>query len=210
MTSPVPVAPSPNSHAHDSTDPSGSSDPDASNDAFKSAFEAKLGQTVPALERSFISVLARVIALSDTGLYKYAANRILQALAITATGDNLDVIGRNYGVYRIAGTPAEINVVFTGTTGATLCATADYMVSSGLHDIVLAIGFEKLQEGHTTGGITNMADPLWARQLQTGALTGMTAMAVIEGVARDSAGPREIMLARAAPALAAATPAGAP
>ena len=29
-----------------------------------------------------------------------------------------------------------------------------------LHDVVMAIGFEKLQEGHTTGGITNMADPL--------------------------------------------------
>jgi len=32
----------------------------------------------------------------------------------------------------------------------------------------------------TTGGITNMADPLWGRELQTGALTGMTADAVIE------------------------------
>ena len=31
----------------------------------------------------------------------------------------------------------------------------------------------------------------------------VSAMAVTEGVARDSAGPREIMLARAAPALAA-------
>jgi acetyl-CoA C-acetyltransferase len=49
-----------------------------------------------------------------------------------------------------------------------------------LHDVVLAIGFEKLQEGHTIGGITNMADPFWGRQLQTGALTGTTANAVIE------------------------------
>ena len=72
-----------------------------------------------------------------------------------------------------------MRVTTGGTTGATLCCTADYLVSSGLHDVVLAIGFEKLQEGHTTGGITNMADPLWARQLQTGALTGMTAADVI-------------------------------
>jgi acetyl-CoA C-acetyltransferase len=43
----------------------------------------------------------------------------------------------------------------------------------------MAIGFEKLQEGHTTGGITNMADPLWGRQLQTGALTGVTAAQMI-------------------------------
>ena len=72
-----------------------------------------------------------------------------------------------------------MRVTTGGTTGATLCCTADYLVSSGLQDVVLAIGFEKLQEGHTTGGITNMADPLWARQLQTGALTGMTAADVI-------------------------------
>jgi hypothetical protein len=99
-------------------------------DSFKAAFEAKLGQTVPALERSFISVLARVLALSDTGLYKYAANRILQTLAITATGDNLDTIGNNYGVYRIAGTAAEINVILTGDTGATLPQTADFIADN--------------------------------------------------------------------------------
>jgi hypothetical protein len=99
-------------------------------DTFIAAFEAKLGQTVPALERSFISVLARVLALSDTGLYKYAANRILQSLAITATGDNLDLIGDNYGVYRIAGIAAEINVVLLGTTGSTLPQTADFIADN--------------------------------------------------------------------------------
>jgi len=80
-----------------------------------------------------------------------------------------------------------LRITTGGTTGATLCCTADYLVSSGLHDVVLAIGFEKLQEGHTTGGITNMADPLWARQLQTGALTGMTAAQVIEEFGEERA-----------------------
>ncbi len=80
-----------------------------------------------------------------------------------------------------------LRVTTGGTTGATICCTADYLVASGLHDVVLAIGFEKLQEGHTTGGITNMADPLWARQLQTGALTGMTAADVIEEFGEDRA-----------------------
>ncbi|MFH1985028.1 MAG: thiolase family protein [Pseudomonadota bacterium] len=72
-----------------------------------------------------------------------------------------------------------LRVTTGGTTGATLVCAADALVASGLHDVVLAVGFEKLQEGHTTGGITNMADPLWGRQLQTGALTGMTADQVI-------------------------------
>ncbi|MEW5733277.1 MAG: hypothetical protein AB1921_00385 [Thermodesulfobacteriota bacterium] len=80
-----------------------------------------------------------------------------------------------------------LRVTTGGTTGATLVAAADHLVASGYHDIVLAIGFEKLQEGHTTGGITNMADPLWARQLQTGALTGMTAAEMIEEFGEERA-----------------------
>ncbi len=73
-----------------------------------------------------------------------------------------------------------LRVTTGGTTGATLMCAADHLVASGLHDVVMAVGFEKLQEGHTTGGITNMADPLWGRQLQTGALTGMTAAQMID------------------------------
>lgn len=81
----------------------------------------------------------------------------------------------------------SLRVTTGGTTGATLVAVADQLVASGLHDVVMAIGFEKLQEGHTTGGITNMADPLWARQLQTGALTGMTAADVIDEFGEERA-----------------------
>ncbi len=78
-----------------------------------------------------------------------------------------------------------MRVTTGGTTGATLVAAADHLVASGLHDVVMAIGFEKLQEGHTTGGITNMADPLWARQLQTGALTGMAAAEIVDEFGPD-------------------------
>jgi acetyl-CoA C-acetyltransferase len=73
-----------------------------------------------------------------------------------------------------------LRVTTGGTTGSTISCVADNLIASGLHDIVLVIGFEKLQEGHTTGGITNMADPLWGRSLQTGALTGMSAQMMIE------------------------------
>jgi acetyl-CoA C-acetyltransferase len=74
-----------------------------------------------------------------------------------------------------------------GTTGATVVCAADNLVASGLHDVVLAIGLEKQQEGHTTGGITAMADPLWGRHLQTGALTGMAASEVINEFGADRA-----------------------
>ncbi len=66
-----------------------------------------------------------------------------------------------------------------GTTGGTIVAAADNLVASGMYDTVMAIGFEKLQEGQTTGGITNMADPLWARKLQSGALTDQAARKLI-------------------------------
>lgn len=72
-----------------------------------------------------------------------------------------------------------------GTTGATLVCAADNLVASGMYDVVMAIGMEKLQEGNTTGGITNMADPLWFRHLQTGALTSTTASLMFEEFGDD-------------------------
>jgi acetyl-CoA C-acetyltransferase len=66
-------------------------------------------------------------------------------------------------------------------------AAADNLAASGMYDVVLAIGFEKLQEGHTTGGITNMADALWAKNLQTGALTGHSAARMIKEFGEDRA-----------------------
>ncbi len=64
---------------------------------------------------------------------------------------------------------------------------ADNLVASGMYEVVLAIGFEKLQEGNTTGGITNMADPLWSRRLQSGALTDSSAVKLIEEFGEDRA-----------------------
>jgi acetyl-CoA C-acetyltransferase len=82
---------------------------------------------------------------------------------------------------------SEFRVTTGGTTGASLVCVADNLVASGMYDIVLAVGLEKLQEGNTTGGITNMADPLWFRHIQTGALTGTTASAMIEEFGEDRA-----------------------
>ncbi len=63
-----------------------------------------------------------------------------------------------------------------GTTGATIACAADNLVASGFYNVVMALGFEKQEEGHTTTGITNMADPLWMREIQTGAITGSTGL----------------------------------
>jgi len=87
-----------------------------------------------------------------------------------------------------------------GTTGSTLVCAADNLVASGMYDMVLAVGLQKLQEGNTTGGITNMADPLWFRNLQSGALSGTAAQSMIsefgEERARKAAMRYRIMMDR--------------
>jgi len=60
----------------------------------------------------------------------------------------------------------EYRITTGGTTGATLVCAADNLVASGLYDTVLAIGMEKLQEGNTTGGITNMGNMLGGMIMQ--------------------------------------------
>jgi len=81
----------------------------------------------------------------------------------------------------------QLRITTGGTTGASLVCAADNLIASGMYDVVMAIGLEKLQEGHTTGGITNMADPLWFRHLQTGALTATTATMMIEEFGEERA-----------------------
>ncbi len=81
----------------------------------------------------------------------------------------------------------QLRITTGGTTGASLVCAADNLVASGMYDVVMAIGLEKLQEGHTTGGITNMADPLWFRHLQTGALTATTATMMMEEFGEERA-----------------------
>ena len=79
----------------------------------------------------------------------------------------------------------EYRITTGGTVGATLVCASDNLVASGLYDTVLCVGFEKLQEGNTTGGITNMSDPLWFRNLQTGALTATAATELIREFGKE-------------------------
>ncbi len=101
-------------------------------------------------------------------------------------------------LWHVLGTGAygkdAFRVTTGGTTGTTIAAVGDNLVASGMYDLALIIGFEKLQEGHTTGGITNMADPLWSRNLQTGALTGTTASRMIKEFGEERAKRASMMM----------------
>ena len=156
----------------------------------------------------------REVAIVGVGQTKYSSHRedvnqpemiseaIFEALEQTSlTMDDIDcIVHGNMELFEMIYQPDLWHTIGTGasgkeclrlttggTTGATLVCAADALVASGMHDIVMAIGFEKLQEGHTTGGITNMADPLWGRKLQSGALVGITATQMIEEFGEERA-----------------------
>ncbi len=62
-----------------------------------------------------------------------------------------------------------------GTSGSSVAIAAYYHVKSGLFDTVLAIGWEKQSEGHTTTSLVTAADPIWTRPSAAGALAVMAA-----------------------------------
>jgi hypothetical protein len=65
-------------------------------------------------------VIPAVVGMQITGLYKFAAERAKQSLALTATRNDLDTIGQNYGINRRSGAPAVVTVTVAGTVGSTI------------------------------------------------------------------------------------------
>jgi hypothetical protein len=92
-----------------------------------STFQSNLNQTVAPLERAFIKVLSAIDALNFTQLGRYAADRARQTLALTATGEGLDIIGRNFGVIRKPAVPGELKISVSATTGTVFPITIDYV-----------------------------------------------------------------------------------
>lgn len=64
-----------------------------------------------------------------------------------------------------------------GTVGASVAVMCDYLVSSGMHDVVLGIGYEKQSEGDSQGNITTVGDPAWERSVMAGAIGNFAVMA---------------------------------
>ena len=93
----------------------------------KARIESAIGQTAPTNDKAFISILAKTEAAEDIGLYKFAADRAKQNLALTATGDDLDRIGNDNSVARKAAQTAILTATMTATTGVTIPATIDFI-----------------------------------------------------------------------------------
>jgi len=93
-------------------------------------FESKLGQTVPLQTKAFLKVLAANEALNHTELYKYGAERIIQNLAITATGIDLQRIGEEYETTIKAAEAAVLTITLNATTGTIIPVTVSFVGDS--------------------------------------------------------------------------------
>jgi uncharacterized phage protein gp47/JayE len=93
-------------------------------------FESALNQTVPLTDQAFLRVMSFIQAASQTGLYKYATERALQNFALTATGENLDQIGREYGVVRKVAVAAVLDISIVATTGTIISVTNAFIGDS--------------------------------------------------------------------------------
>jgi hypothetical protein len=131
---------------------------------FLSALEARIAQTTPPVARAFNRVLSVALAMFGVGVYKYVADRALQALALTATSDGLDTIGTNYGVTRRPAVSAVLEFTLVAVNGTIIPAgTIFSSVSTGEEytttaEVTAALGEANLQgSASTPGGSGNLA-----------------------------------------------------
>lgn len=96
-------------------------------DIFLANLESNLNQDSPLNDKAFLRVLAASESGQYTGVYKWAAQAIRGALAITATNDQLDIIGQEYGVPRKAAEPAQFTITLPATTGVIIPITNDFV-----------------------------------------------------------------------------------
>jgi len=92
-----------------------------------SNIESKTNTTTPANNKAFNKVVATLQAAQQIGLYKFAAERILQNLALTATGDDLTTIGNNYGVTRRAAEAATFTATLPAVTDTIIPINVDFV-----------------------------------------------------------------------------------
>jgi len=85
--------------------------------------EAKLNQTSPLNDKAYNRVISIVEALQFTILYKYAAERALQNLALTATGEDLERQGQEINVIRKPTEAAKLELKLNGTIGTVIPIT---------------------------------------------------------------------------------------
>lgn len=151
-------------------------------------FESALGQTAPINERAFLRVLAAIESLNDTGLYKLVVERALQNLALTATGEDLDLIGAEYETIRKPAASTVLVVTLPALTGTTIPQTAIFIgAANGLRyypdtSVIAVAGIATLSLTCETTGVSGnlqltdtltIASPVAGAE-QVATVTGLT------------------------------------
>jgi hypothetical protein len=150
-------------------------------------FEAALNQKIPLTDQAFVRVVAFIQAASATGLYKYTTERALQNLALTATGEDLDKLGNNYGVVRKVAIAAVLDIslpaiddtiisvtnAFIGdANGVRYLPNAQVVASGGTADLTVTA-----EETGVVGNL-NVSDTLTIESLVAGAESIATVTAI--------------------------------
>ncbi len=89
--------------------------------------EGKLNQNTPDNDKAFNKVIATMQAMQDAQLYRLAIEKAKQNLALTATKDDLDLIGAEYDVTRGLSEAAILTVQATGTNGTIIPINTDFV-----------------------------------------------------------------------------------
>lgn len=99
-------------------------------DQSKANYEAELNQTAPPVDKSYLNVQAAIDALNITPLYKFAADAVIQNLALTATSESLDLLGREYGIIRKPSEAAILDISLPATNGTVIQASNSFVGNS--------------------------------------------------------------------------------
>jgi len=99
-------------------------------EAHKTRLETAIQQDAPSHDKAFIPVLALTEAGQDVGIYHYAADRAKANFALTAIGEDLDVIGNNENTPRKAAETAILTATLPAATGTIIPTTMDFIADA--------------------------------------------------------------------------------
>ncbi len=92
--------------------------------------EFSINQNSPLANRAFLRVLAALEALNYTEHYKFGVERTKQNLALTATDEDLELIGKEYGVIRKSAEAAVLTITLPGINGTVIPSTRSFVGNS--------------------------------------------------------------------------------
>jgi len=122
-------------------------------DQFLSNLEGKLSQTSPLNDKAFLRVLSAIEGIAFTSLYKYAAYKAKQILAISAFGEGLDAIGEEYDITRKAAEATVLTATLPGIDTTIIPQTVDFIGDANGVRYFLDSSYEI---GDPTSGVAEM------------------------------------------------------